>query len=232
MVSDRDFMAMHLEALYNHDACGNMLTVNDGGNTIAPRFFLGRTADGILWRFRQDVRGELRDVLERHCLAEPIAPDLAQLPRNASVFNRLLARQSPIQQVWSGPAYRFPERLPEDTRIVPVTGENSDLLRPYFDEWINDVPVCQPFLALVDGEIAVSVCGSVRITQRACEAGVETAPDFRGRGFAALVTAAWAEAVRQLGPIPLYSTSWENTASQSVASKLGLLQYGVDFHVT
>jgi hypothetical protein len=31
---------------------------------------------------------------------------------------------------------------------------------------------------------------------------------------------------------PLYSTSWENTASQSLAKKLRLSLYGVDFHVT
>jgi predicted GNAT family acetyltransferase len=72
----------------------------------------------------------------------------------------------------------------------------------------------------------------VRITPAACEAGVETAPGFRGHGHAARVVAAWALAVRDAGQIPLYSTSWQNTASQAVARKLGLRQFGADLHIT
>ncbi|MGH2617528.1 MAG: GNAT family N-acetyltransferase, partial [Thermomicrobiales bacterium] len=41
----------------------------------------------------------------------------------------------------------------------------------------------------------------------------------------------WAQAVRQEGRIPLYSTSWENLASQAVARKLGLVLYGVDLDI-
>jgi len=72
----------------------------------------------------------------------------------------------------------------------------------------------------------------VRVTPVAYEVGVETAPEFRGRGYAAPVVAAWARVVREAGRIPLYSTSWENTASQAVARKLGLVQYGSDLHLT
>jgi len=60
----------------------------------------------------------------------------------------------------------------------------------------------------------VSVCCSVRITPTAHEAGVETHREFRGHGYAAHVVSAWASTVRDIGPIPLYSTSWQNTASQ------------------
>jgi len=64
------------------------------------------------------------------------------------------------------------------------------------------------------------------------EAGVETLPEFRGNGFAKEVTAGWARAVDALGAIPMYSTSWQNTASQAVAKKLGLICYGAEFHIT
>ncbi|MDQ3856704.1 MAG: GNAT family N-acetyltransferase, partial [Chloroflexota bacterium] len=30
------------------------------------------------------------------------------------------------------------------------------------------------------------------------------------------------------GKVPLYSTSWDNSASQAVARKLGLVQYATD----
>jgi hypothetical protein len=32
--------------------------------------------------------------------------------------------------------------------------------------------------------------------------------------------------------VPLYSTSWENEPSRTLAKTLGLIQYGVDLHIT
>jgi hypothetical protein len=63
------------------------------------------------------------------------------------------------------------------------------------------------------------------------EAGVETAAASR-RGHAPAVVAAWAAAVRALGAEPLYSTSWQNSASRAVARKLGLVPCGRDLHIT
>jgi predicted GNAT family acetyltransferase len=87
------------------------------------------------------------------------------------------------------------------------------------------------FVVACDGH-AVAVCGSVRQTGQAYEAGVETVLAYRGRGYAARAVAAWAGVVRALGRVPLYSTSWQNTASQSVARKLALIQFGSDLHIT
>ncbi len=56
---------------------------------------------------------------------------------------------------------------------------------------------------LVDGR-AVAICDSARRTAHVAEAGVDTPPEFRGRGYAALVTAAWAQAIRAAGITPVY----------------------------
>ena len=72
----------------------------------------------------------------------------------------------------------------------------------------------------------------MRITPEAHEAGVETSAGARGHGFAVAVVAAWANAVRDLGAEPLYSTSWQNTASQAVARKLNLIPYATDYWLT
>ena len=41
----------------------------------------------------------------------------------------------------------------------------------------------------------------------------------------------YANAVRAIGCVPLYSTSWENQASRAVAAKLGLLRYAATLSI-
>ncbi|MFF4614296.1 GNAT family N-acetyltransferase [Nonomuraea jabiensis] len=70
-----------------------------------------------------------------------------------------------------------------------------------------------------DGQVA-AICHSARLTPEGAEAGTWTSPAFRGRGYAAATTAAWA------GLLPgvrlFYSTSADNHSSQRVAQRLGL----------
>jgi RimJ/RimL family protein N-acetyltransferase len=163
---------------------------------------------------------------------EPVAADLSQPPRCLPALQAALARDAPLAGTWSGPAWRFPAEIPaSEQEAVRVTTANDDLVRPVFPLLANDLPWCQPCLAIVaDGRLA-SLCFSSRNTPIAAEAGVNTVEEFRGRGFAPAVVAAWAQAVRAEGRIPLYSTSWNNPASRSVARKLGLLLYGADFSI-
>ena len=82
-----------------------------------------------------------------------------------------------------------------------------------------------PLLAIMGDDKPVSICFCARRSDIAAEAGVETAPAYRGKGFAGRVTLAWARAIRDSGRIPLYSTSWTNHASLGVARKLKLHPY-------
>ena len=115
--------------------------------------------------------------------------------------------------------------------VVRVNAGNSDVLMGGFDEMIDEVQAWQPFFALIQDGRAVSVCRSARITAAAHEAGVESLPGFRGRGYAVKVTEAWAHEVQSLGRLPLYSTSWDNAASQAVARKLKLEFIGSDYEI-
>ena len=128
----------------------------------------------------------------------------------------------------------FPLSLPASTAVALGPADIA-LVRDLGwtdDEFPRDFAVRAPFFAIVDRDRAVSLCFTARLTARAAEAGVTTHPDHRGRGHAATVVAAWARAIRASGRIPLYSTSWTNAASQSVARKLGLIHYASDFSVT
>jgi len=82
-----------------------------------------------------------------------------------------------------------------------------------------------PLLAIDADGAPASICFCARRTDAAAEAGLETAAEYRGRGLAARVTAAWACAIRATGRMPLYSTSWANFSSLAVARKLGLVAF-------
>jgi RimJ/RimL family protein N-acetyltransferase len=235
MISDWDLLQIHVSALYRHDDRDRLLAVNEPGDPRPddpppPRLFLGRTRAGHLWRFRHDLPESSIVDLEAVLGTEPVVADLTQLPRCLPALQAALAREAPLAGTWSGPAWRFPHEIPaSEHEVILVTTANDDLVRPVFPSLADDLPWCQPCLAIVaDGRLA-SLCFSSRNTPIAAEAGVNTVEEFRGRGYAPSVVAAWARAVRAEGRIPLYSTSWDNLASRSVARKLSLVLYGADF---
>jgi len=137
-----------------------------------------------------------------------------------------------MDRQWIGPAYRFPDSLWVSPEVVRIDRSTAYLLEFGFSDLVPELDHCQPVVAIVKGDKAVSVCQSVRKSEEAEEAGVDTLLPHRGKGYAAQVVAGWARIVREQGRIPLYSTSWDNRASQRVAEKLGLGLYGVDIHIS
>src|SRR5207247_7480481 len=118
----------------------------------------------------------------------------------------------------------------EDGGVVAIT-EFSQLER-HFRGWTPDeLPGRAPILGIVEDGHAVSICFCARRSSVAAEAGLDTAANFRGRGFGAQVAAAWARAIRDSGRLPLYSTSWSNAASLAVARKLKLRACASDWNL-
>ena len=234
MTCDRqELMALHVEALFVHDSRGDLLRVNVPNVGPAPRFFLGRTSRGCITRFRADVEPDMRLDLLAAVEAQGSQP-VGRLPSHddSALYERILARSAPVQSTWLGFAYCVQAHGSASTGAMMVDTGNADVLLDLLDEWIPDVQTGQPMAALVVDGRAVSVCCSVRRTAQAHEAGVETSPAYRGRGYAARVVAAWAAAVRDLGCVPLYSAAMHNAPSNSVAHSLSMLHFGIDLHVT
>lgn len=233
MLTDLELMDTHVRALFTNDIRSRLLLVNEpGGKTPAPRLFLGRTREGNLWRFRADLPQTLIEELEALCMDEPVDQEFLNKPRHFADYLRLLEMHAPVRKLYTGLAYQFTKYAEPSKPLFAITETNAEMLQRGFEELISELPDWQPFLAIVEEGRAVAVCRSVRITSAAHEAGVETLPDFRGKGYVKEVVAGWARLVQSMGAIPLYSTSWENTASQAVAKKLRLALYGTDFHVT
>lgn len=230
--SDRTLMRLHIEALFTHDAAGNLDRVNEPNGPPAPRLFVGRTVEGVVRRFRHDIGPDVRRELDAALHDDHLERHTLDTPMDSSRYQTILGRLAPVQRIWEGPAFVFPDDIPSSRDAVRVTHENAQLLRPYLESWLPDTAGNGPMYALVVDGHAVSVCASVRQTSVADEAGVDTVPAFRGRGFAGQVVGAWAAAVRAESRVPFYSTSWDNEASRAVARKLGLAQFGSDLHIT
>lgn len=234
MLTDQDLIELHVQALFTHDGQSRLLFVNEpgGGQMPAPRMFFGRTRTGNIWRFRADLPEILIKKLEALCTDEPVGEEFHKEPRHIEAYRRLLDTYAPVQKQWMGPAYRFAEYTKPSKPPVNITETNAEKLLGGFEELTAELPDWQPFVAIIEDGRAVSVCRSVRITSTAHEAGVETLPAFRGKGYAKDAVNGWGHIARSMGVIPLYSTSWENTASQAVAKKLNLVIYGADLYIT
>ncbi len=229
-LADSELMRIHAETLFELNRDGRITRINDLSGRTAPRFFLGRTTSGNVWRLRADLPSDVIAKIETLCRAEPVGRE--PTPAYEKEYLRLLEAHAPVTRVWSGPAYWFPTASIRPTDSTSINGANAELLRGGLEEWLADVPHLRPFMAIVEDGHAVSVCASVRITNAAHEAGVETVENHRRFGHAVNAVAAWASEVQRLDALALYSTSWDNRASQSVAARLKLAMIGADFHVT
>jgi hypothetical protein len=222
---------VQLEVLLARDARGRLTSTRDPTPRPAPRLFLGRSNDHNVWGVRQDVDPATSGRAQRICAAEPTlaVPDAAHPPACRERIRELLA---PVELEWRGPAYVLPENLVQDRRARVVTAAESDWLESF--PWLAETfdALAPVAIAFEDGRPA-AVCHSPRgCTGAAAEAGVETLERFRGRGLATAAVACWARAVQRSGRLALYSTSWENIASQGVARRLAARLYGEDWHLT
>lgn len=230
-MNNREWMAIHIDTLFQCDPDGRLHCINEPGNPPAPRFYMGRTAEGNSWRFRYDLPVELGAQLETLCQSEPVTTDFQSLPQTYAAIKALLATAAPVESEYRGPAYWIPEVVAAPPNAVLLDDATFHLGQPNFP-WLTSA---DPYVAMgpvaaviVDGR-AVSLCFCSRTPGLATEAGLETVAGYRGKGYAGAAVARWATAVRQQGCRPLYSTGWENQASRRVAEKLGLVCYGEDW---
>lgn len=233
--SDLALIELHARTLFVHDAADRLVAVNDTKQSLAPRLFLGRTTAGMIWRVRCDLPAGLVARIAALVAEEPASDELERPPACLDAVCAALTEHEPISGREAGPAYCFPPELERPSTAVAVSVDNAFLLERHLPDWLPDAASSAAaglpmFATVVDGA-AVSVCACSRVPGEATEAGVETHPAFRGHGYVGIATAAWAAAVRDRGVVPLYSTSWDNRASQRVAARLGLYRYGASLSI-
>ena len=257
MAEDVDLLDLHIAVLFTQDEHGSLVATNDPepDQVIAPRLYLGRSQSGGVLRFRRGMSESTCAALRDLAAPDLISNDCDSEPVNRAAMVELLASEQPVQNIYFGPAFSFPDVPnhespwsrhsrplrhsggsgnpdPSPPEVVEISPSNTHLLSPEVAWLADELTVRTPVMAMVVDGASASVCFSARSSRDASEAGVETLPEHRGRRYAGAVTAAWAAQVRLQGRIPLYSTSWPNVASRRVAARLGLIQYATDFHIT
>lgn len=221
-----------LDALYETDAGGHIVCTNSWERQPAPRFHLMLTPGGARTRFRADVPKDAARELAALAAQEGWQASCEGPPRTLPRYVELLSPLAPIQEIVSGPAFAATGEVVAYGPVLDIDAGNAELLRGRLGDWLADAPHRRPFVAVVQGEQAVSLCASVRISPAVHCAGVETHPDHRGRGHALTAVSGWAQRVQALGATPFYSTSWGNAASRAVATRLGFQFAAADLRIT
>jgi len=185
-----------------------------------------------VWATRRDLEPGAADALHRLCASEP--PLVAPRPEARPACREpVLERLASVESEHRGPAYVLPDQLPRDERAREVAADEVPLWSEAFPWLQAEFDAVRPVAIAFAAGRPAAICHSARgCTPAAAEAGVETSEPFRGRGLATAAVACWARAVQRTGRLALYSTSWENAASQAVARHLSARLYGENWHVT
>ncbi|MCS0670067.1 GNAT family N-acetyltransferase [Cytobacillus firmus] len=225
MISDLELMELHVNVLFRHDSENRVIAVNEPPYGAAPRIFIGATRMGSIVRYSNSLDKSTVEKLDQVIGANPGA--------HPGKMIKALSIDHLLSNLWTGPAYVFPDvRDRTYSRAIKITHENKEILKSQFPYTYEDFEYKQPCFVIIEDNIPVSICCSARQTSKADEASLFTHKDYRGRAYGADVAKAWAAEVQIQGRIALYSTSKDNLASQSVARKLQLAQYGTDIHIS
>ncbi len=224
--------ALELEyaTLFDHDSGGRLAPVDRHGNP-APDLTIGRTDGAVVPRLRNDLPNGLAAELAELAAREPVTASLEDSPRFDREYRRLLGTGDAAPEVFAAfvlSATPVSPGLKEEQPVAVATLDRAAL--GGFPRLAADLEIGRPGFAVLRDERTVAVAFSSRSVAGAAEAGVETLPAHRGRGYATAVTAAWAEAVRRSGRVAFYSAAAGSAASLAIGRKLSGAPYAVMTH--
>jgi len=234
-IAPDELVAARIEALFRLAPDGDLIEKNSLERGEAPSVFVtvGRAAVAVAFRtdFARDRRPAIEELVRRRPQADWVIDGVPAPVVEA--LRSLVSGGRPVRDESQGPAFAFPDRLPEVPEAVEIEGASVDLIRRMVPEATAEaLETMRPSLAILDGGYAVSQCYSTRRGAVAHEAGVDTLPEYRRRHLGSRVVAAWARAVRDRGAVPVYSTSFDNVASRALARSAGLVPLAVDVRFT
>ncbi len=228
-------LAIQAATLYELTEAGRLCCCNSPDRSPAPRMWMAGSADGNVVRFGVDITEKTARAIEALVAREPPMSGAHSAPFHVEKYVEILGSEAPVNEVSRGITYTLPNSLQYEhsTRVVSSqTPEGAQLLACLeadgMPEDLVDMGFVDPSdfwppwcVALQEGTI-VSIAFAARVSSVGAEEGVVTPPAFRGRGFAAAATAAWASLPVLVDHALFYSTNAANVSSQRVAHRLRL----------
>jgi RimJ/RimL family protein N-acetyltransferase len=228
-----------MDTLWARDQRGRIVLRKSRGSQgrKTPHLVIAVSTDGQVAAIGSEVPDDLTGELQAAIANGPAPADPATQPASIARCQELLQDSLGPVELSANPAYLIPAEtvFKSTAEIVRSDRGDAEVLRSRAperagwspDEWkgLLDGDFGPWAFALVEGKV-VSICHSPAVTDRGAEAGTWTDPDFRGRGYAAATTAAWASLFRNSHRFLFYSTSAGNLSSQRVAARLMLHPIG------
>jgi hypothetical protein len=238
-VNARDRLAVQFVTNFVTNASGRIRSSNDRDRSAAPLFWLAGSEDGNVFGVRSDVEDAVADEITALAATEPpFAPPNGE-PRHLDRYVALLTREGVVPTYTPGMVYELPNGLPASAGLVTVSSEDAE--GEALKAWLaaNGMPdglhemgfhdaseFWPPWCAALFYGQPVAVCFAARLSDLGADAGVATAKNFRGRGFAAAAVAGWSRMKALQSRALFYSTDRANRSSRRVAARLGLRLIG------
>jgi hypothetical protein len=196
--------------------------------------FAGCTA-GNLAHLRRDVGDETAALLLDLAANEPPWADPDAPPACLDEMTTLLAAEAPVEIDGPEIMFHLPNGLRYDHSAALVhsdTPQGDQLLTRLERDGLPKSLIHAGFVAFDDfwwpwcvaleGEDIAAMAFTPHLGEAGAEIGVFTFPAFRGRGYAAAVTAGWASHPSLKDRTLIYGTRLTNRSSRQVAARLGL----------
>lgn len=237
MTSDLHLLEVEIDTLWRKNDRNRLIDQRGPGAVAAPHLVLAVASGGWTLALGSGVPDALADRLATQVDAEPRSSDPASEPTAIARCRQLLEASLGPADLSIGPSYVIPAgtSFVSSAAILRSSDDDIEVARHQDIERLNWTP--EDWRQLLGGDLwpwavavidrrVVAVCHSARLAEDGAEAGVWTAPDFRGQGHAAAVTAAWAALLEGSGRHFFYRTSANNFSSQRVAARLRLHPIG------
>lgn len=222
-MTDLALMKLHIDVLYQKNHKGALTVINEPPFETAPTVMVGATKEGKVVYFSEEV-----DDLFKKRVQQIVKETKDEMI--AQIINKM-TRRTNLSEFNMGPTYVFPEIKEKSPKVLHIKEIDKEVLAADFPFIQSDFEVKEPCMIVMEHDRVVSLCCTARHSNEAAEASVFTHEKYRGKGYGAAVTEAWAMAIQQQGKTALYSTTWDNFASQGVAKKLGMRQYGFELAI-
>lgn len=235
-MSDLDLVRAQLRSAFIVDADGHIVAHNDPPRTAVDfKILLSGCKEGNVELFAAGLDRTRRVEVERFFATEPPLAQFAQHPIHLAHYAKILAGGEAPPKIAIGLNWHLRRGIgvPIEAPVVMSGTAAGDALMARFQNagvppalvalgFTDTDEFWAPWCAVFEGNEIAALGFSARLGDAAADLGLVTVPGFRGRGFGAIATAAWAAHPALACHTLFYSTQLTNLSSQRVVARLGL----------